>query len=44
MACRDIKKCEEAKVELIEETRNDKIYCRECDLASFQSIRKFSEQ
>lgn len=44
MVCRDLTKCEEAKREIIDETKNDRIYCRECDLASFESIRNFAEQ
>lgn len=44
MACRDTQKCEEAKREIIDETKNEKIYCRECDLASFESIRNFAER
>ncbi|XP_073844811.1 retinol dehydrogenase 13-like [Musca autumnalis] len=43
MACRDMKKCEEAREEIVLETRNKYVYCRECDLASLESIRKFAE-
>ncbi|XP_013097678.2 retinol dehydrogenase 13 [Stomoxys calcitrans] len=44
MACRDMKKCEEAREEIVLETRNKYVYCRECDLASLDSIRKFAEK
>ncbi|XP_026841521.1 retinol dehydrogenase 12 isoform X2 [Drosophila persimilis] len=41
MACRDMKKCEEAREEIVLETKNKYVYCRECDLASLDSIRNF---
>lgn len=41
MACRDMKKCEEARKSIILETRNTQVYCRELDLSSFQSIKDF---
>ncbi|XP_023335036.1 retinol dehydrogenase 13-like [Eurytemora carolleeae] len=41
MACRDLKKCEEAREEIVLESRNKFVYCRQCDLASFSSIRNF---
>ncbi|EDW02224.1 GH21881 [Drosophila grimshawi] len=41
MACRDMKKCEEAREEIILETQNKYVYCRQCDLASLDSIRNF---
>lgn len=44
MACRDMKKCEEARTEIVLESRNKYIYCRECDLASQKSIRNFVNQ
>ncbi|XP_063921636.1 retinol dehydrogenase 13-like isoform X2 [Zophobas morio] len=44
MACRDLKRCEEARSEIVLESNNKYVYCRECDLASFQSIRNFVEQ
>lgn len=44
MACRDMKKCEEAREEIVIESKNPNLFCRECDLASFKSIRKFVER
>ncbi|XP_037040061.1 retinol dehydrogenase 13-like isoform X2 [Bradysia coprophila] len=44
MACRDMKKCEEARKEIVLDTNNGNVYCRECDLASFKSIRNFVSQ
>ncbi|XP_052860645.1 retinol dehydrogenase 13-like [Anopheles cruzii] len=44
MACRDMKKCEEARQDIVLETRNPNVFCRECDLASMQSIRQFVKQ
>ncbi|XP_043485265.1 retinol dehydrogenase 13-like [Leptopilina heterotoma] len=41
MACRDMKKCETVRQEIALETLNKYIYCRHCDLASQESIRKF---
>ncbi|KAL9917512.1 retinol dehydrogenase 12-like isoform 1-T2 [Glossina fuscipes fuscipes] len=44
MACRDMKKCEEARQEIVLETRNKNVYCRKCDLASMDSIHKFVDE
>lgn len=41
MACRSITKCEEARKEIVLETKNKNVYCRECDLASLASIKSF---
>lgn len=43
LACRDLRKCEEARKSIILETKNRHVYCRQLDLASFQSIREFAE-
>ncbi|CAG0889205.1 unnamed protein product [Cyprideis torosa] len=44
MACRDLKKCKKAREEIILSTGNQHVVARECDLASFDSIRKFAER
>nr|CAD7200781.1 unnamed protein product [Timema douglasi] len=41
LACRDMDKCEKAREEIVLETKNKYLYCRECDLASQSSIRNF---
>jgi len=41
LACRDMKKCEEARKSIILETKNRNVFCRELDLASCQSIKNF---
>ncbi|EDW89216.1 retinol dehydrogenase 12 [Drosophila yakuba] len=42
MACRDMKKCESARREIIEATNNQNIFARELDLSSMKSIRNFA--
>lgn len=44
MACRDMTRCETARTEIVLESKNKFVYCRECDLSSFESIRKFAEK
>lgn len=41
MACRDMTKCESARNEILLDTKNSNIFCRKCDLASFESIKQF---
>ncbi|ERL88290.1 retinol dehydrogenase 13 isoform X1 [Dendroctonus ponderosae] len=41
MACRDMIRCEEARQEIVLDTKNKYVYCRPCDLASLESIRNF---
>jgi retinol dehydrogenase 13 len=41
MACRNLKKCEEARREIILGSKNKNVFCRELDLASFASIKNF---
>jgi len=43
MACRDMKRCNEARDEIILATKNPNVHCRECDLASFESVKKFAK-
>lgn len=44
LACRDMTRCEAARTEIVLESKNKYVYCRECDLSSFESIRKFAEK
>lgn len=41
MACRNMKKCEKAREEIVLESKNRFVYCRPCDLSSMESIREF---
>lgn len=41
MACRDSKKCEQARQEIIKETENNNIFNYVLDLSSLESIRTF---
>lgn len=41
MACRSLSKCEEARKEIILNSKNKNVYCRELDLTSFSSIKNF---
>ncbi|KAK9891064.1 hypothetical protein WA026_013390 [Henosepilachna vigintioctopunctata] len=44
MACRDIKKCEMAREDIVVATKNKYVYCRKCNLASMESIKQFVGQ
>lgn len=44
MACRDLKKCETVRQEIVMESSNKYVYCRKCDLASMESIRQFAKR
>jgi len=44
MACRDMKKCEEERKNIVLDTKNKYVYCRKCDLESMESIREFVSQ
>lgn len=44
LACRDLKKAEEAKDFIIKKSGNDKVKCMQLDLASFKSIRSFAKE
>ena len=44
MACRSVKKAEEARLEIIKETGNHNIINMELDLNSLESVREFSRQ
>ncbi|XP_034238449.1 retinol dehydrogenase 13-like [Thrips palmi] len=41
LACRDKDRCATAREEIFLETENKHIYCRYCDLGSFESIKRF---
>lgn len=41
LATRDLKKCSDARADIIRSTLNKNVFCRKCDLADFESIRKF---
>jgi NAD(P)-dependent dehydrogenase (short-subunit alcohol dehydrogenase family) len=44
MACRDFKRCEESRKDIIEQTGNENIFNRTLDLSSLESIRKFARE
>ena len=44
LACRDMRKCMEAKYEIIDATWNRRVECIRCDLASLDSIRQFVDE
>jgi hypothetical protein len=44
MACRDIESCNKVKQEIMKETFNKNIECVECNLASLESIKIFTEK
>ncbi len=44
LACRDMKKCEETRKEIVENTFNKSVECVKCDLASLASIKSFVDQ
>ncbi|XP_037037853.1 retinol dehydrogenase 13-like [Bradysia coprophila] len=44
MACRDMQKCEQARLQIIDKTKNSKVYARKLDLASLESVRNFVKE
>ncbi|XP_055858577.1 retinol dehydrogenase 12 [Episyrphus balteatus] len=44
MACRDPVRCEGARLEIIEKTKNENIFNRTLDLSSLESVRKFADK
>ncbi|XP_037048277.1 retinol dehydrogenase 12-like [Bradysia coprophila] len=44
MACRDMQKCDEARLHIIEKTGNSKVYARKLDLGSLESVRNFVKE
>ncbi|XP_017027094.1 retinol dehydrogenase 13-like [Drosophila kikkawai] len=41
IACRDLKRCEQARLEIVRESNNPNVFSRELDLNSLDSIHKF---
>ncbi|XP_043667672.1 retinol dehydrogenase 13-like isoform X2 [Vespula pensylvanica] len=41
LACRNKERCEQARKDIVIETKNKHVYCRKCNLASQESIRNF---
>jgi NAD(P)-dependent dehydrogenase (short-subunit alcohol dehydrogenase family) len=44
MACRDLQRGEEARKEIFAITKNPNLFTRELDLASLDSVRRFSKK
>lgn len=44
MACRDYKRCEEARLDIISESGNPNVFNRHLDLSSLASVRKFVQE
>jgi NAD(P)-dependent dehydrogenase (short-subunit alcohol dehydrogenase family) len=44
MACRDMNRCETARKEIVELTKNPNLFSRELDLASLESVRNFAKK
>ncbi len=39
--CRDREKCQRVRRDIVLSTRNKQVYCRQCDLTDFDSVRQF---
>lgn len=44
MACRDFKRCEDARLEIVEKSQNSSVFNRTLDLGSLASIRRFAKE
>ncbi|CAD6198363.1 unnamed protein product [Caenorhabditis auriculariae] len=44
MACRNRDKCVQVRRDIVLSTRNKQVYCRQCDLEDFDSIRAFVQK
>jgi hypothetical protein len=44
LACRDAQRCEVARQEIIEQSKNPNVFARKLDLASLDSVREFAKK
>lgn len=44
LACRDLKKAEVARLEIVQKSGNQNVFTKKLDLASFDSIREFVDE
>ncbi|KAK6039919.1 hypothetical protein COOONC_22576 [Cooperia oncophora] len=44
MACRNREKCVQVRRDIVLNTRNKQVYCRQCDLEDFDNIRAFVQK
>ncbi|KAG4078836.1 hypothetical protein HA402_007386 [Bradysia odoriphaga] len=44
MACRDMQKGDQARLQITDKTKNSKVYARKLDLASLESVRNFVKE
>ncbi|KAI1719125.1 short chain dehydrogenase domain-containing protein [Ditylenchus destructor] len=44
LACRDREKCIAARREIVIQSRNKEVFCRQCDLSDFDSVKTFVEK
>ncbi|VDK45982.1 unnamed protein product, partial [Cylicostephanus goldi] len=44
MACRNREKCIQVRRDIVLSTRNKQVYCRQCDLEDFDSVRTFVQK
>lgn len=44
LCCNRLMSIEQSRVEIALQSRNKRVYCRQCDLSSQKSIRQFAEK